>query len=117
MDVRVENWFLDIRDAAVDAVSFVEGLGEVDFLKDKRTQNAVAMCLVRIGETVAKALKKYPTLRDEYPTFPWNEMKGFRNRIAHGYTDINFIVVWETVRDDLPNMIESVSAILAADLK
>lgn len=38
-------------------------------------------------------------------------MKGMRNRIAHGYFDINLDVVWETVRTALPDLLQRVSAI------
>lgn len=41
-------------------------------------------------------------------------MKGIRNRIAHGYFELDFDVVWETVLTDLPVLISRVSAILDA---
>jgi uncharacterized protein with HEPN domain len=38
-------------------------------------------------------------------------MKGMRNRIAHGYFDINLDVVWETVQTALPQLLEQLPAI------
>ena len=46
-----------IRDAATDAVTFIEGLELKDFLNDPRTRYAVSMCLVVIGENVARIAK------------------------------------------------------------
>lgn len=39
-------------------------------------------------------------------------MKGMRNRIAHGYFDIDLHVVWETVRTALPELLERLPALL-----
>jgi uncharacterized protein with HEPN domain len=39
-------------------------------------------------------------------------MKGMRNRLAHGYFDINLEVVWETVSNALPNLLEKMPAVL-----
>ena len=39
-------------------------------------------------------------------------MKGMRNRIAHGYFDINLDVVWDTVQEALPHFIKQLSDIL-----
>ncbi len=36
---------------------------------------------------------------------PWRNMKGMRNRIAHGYFDINLDVVWETAQTALPQLL------------
>ena len=41
-----------------------------------------------------------------YPEVPWRSMRGMRNRIAHGYFDINLDVVWDTVRTALPELLK-----------
>jgi uncharacterized protein with HEPN domain len=49
-----ENRLLDYLDhmqrAAADACALVEGLGKAGFLEDKRTQQAVIMSLIILGE-------------------------------------------------------------------
>jgi uncharacterized protein with HEPN domain len=47
---------------------------------------------------------------DLYPNTKWREMRGMRNRIAHGYYDINLDVVWETVSAALPELVEELRA-------
>jgi len=42
---------------------------------------------------------------------PWRNMKGMRNRIAHGYFDIDIDVVWETVQTALPQLLAQLPAI------
>ena len=40
------------------------------------------------------------------PHVPWRSMRGMRNRIAHGYFDINLEVVWDTVQIALPELLK-----------
>ena len=67
--------------------------------------------LVIIGEAATKLLKDYNKFLDLHPDVPWRSMKGMRNRIAHGYFDINLDVVWETVQTALPQLLEQLPAI------
>jgi uncharacterized protein with HEPN domain len=61
-----ENRLIDLiehmRQASFDACSFVEGLEKVDFLTDKRTQQAVIMSLIIIGEAATKLSDRFPEL-------------------------------------------------------
>jgi uncharacterized protein with HEPN domain len=42
---------------------------------------------------------------------PWRNMRGMRNRIAHGYFDINLDVVWETVQTALPELLKQLCSV------
>jgi uncharacterized protein with HEPN domain len=95
-----------ILQAANEACSFVEGLNKDDFLTDRRTQKAVVMSLVIVGEAATKMMDTYPEFTLHYPDVPWRSMRGMRNRIAHGYFDINLDVVWDTVQIALPDLIK-----------
>mgnify|MGYP000945074107 CR=1 FL=1 len=77
--------FLDyMRQAAADACCFVEGMSKEDFLEDKRTQQAVIMSLVIIGEAATRVMDGHPAFADAHKEIPWRGMRGMRNRIAHG---------------------------------
>jgi uncharacterized protein with HEPN domain len=97
---------LHMRQAAGDALVFVEGLSKEDFLDDKRTQQAVIMSLIIIGEAATKLMDRYAEFTTSNPQVPWRSMRGMRNRIAHGYFDINLEVVWETVQAALPELLK-----------
>lgn len=43
---------------------------------------------------------------EQHPEVPWRAMRGMRNRIAHGYFEINLEVVWDTVQIALPDLLE-----------
>jgi len=47
----------------------------------------------------------FPAFADAHPQVPWRNMRGMRNRVAHGYFDINLDVVWDTVRISLPDLL------------
>ncbi|MFM9970723.1 MAG: DUF86 domain-containing protein [Burkholderiales bacterium] len=99
-----------IRQAAVDARSYVEGLSKNDFLADKRTQQATVMNLVIIGEAASKFMDYHAEFVQRHPEVPWRAMRGMRNRIAHGYFDIDIDVVWNTVQQDLQPLLEKLPA-------
>ena len=63
------------------------------------------MSLVIIGEAATKVMDRYPEFTAQNPQIPWRSMRGMRNRIAHGYFDINLDVVWETVQVALPELL------------
>lgn len=109
---RLPDYLDHIRRAATDAYTFVEGLRKEDFLADKRTQQAVILSLLIIGEAATKLLQNYSDFLTRHPDVPWSSMKGMRNRLAHGYFDINLDVVWETVSNALPNLLERMPAVL-----
>ena len=103
---RLADYLDHMWQAATDACSFVEGLSKEDFLADKRTQQAVIMSLIVIGEAATKVMDAYAEFANQHSQVPWRSMRGMRNRIAHGYFDINLDVVWDTVQTALPELLE-----------
>ena len=90
---RLPDYLDHIQQAATDARSFVEGMAKDDFLADKRTQQAVIMSLIVIGEAATKVMDGYVEFTCAHADVPWRSMRNMRNRMAHGYFDINLDVV------------------------
>lgn len=109
---RLPDYLNHMLEAATDACGFVEGLAKEDFLEDKRTQRAVIMSLIIIGEAATKVMDVYADFAQANAQVPWRSMRGMRNRIAHGYFDINLEVVWATVQTALPEMLQQLEAII-----
>lgn len=103
---RLPDYIEHMRQAASDARTYVDGVTKIEFLVDKRTQQAVIMCLIIIGEAATKTMDRYPKFVDKNQEVPWRSIRGMRNRIAHGYFDINLNVVWDTVQTALPELLE-----------
>ncbi len=108
---RLPDYLEHMRQAATDARTSIDGVAKTDFLADKRTQQAVIMSLVIIGEVATKIIDRYPEFADRHPKIPWRNIRGMRNRIAHGYFDINLEVVWDTVQTALPDLLLRLGAI------
>ena len=108
---RLPDYLDHIQQAATDACGFVEGLNEDEFFGDKRTQQAVIMSLIIIGEAVTKVMNGYAEFTQAHNQVPWHNMRGMRNRIAHGYFEIDLDVVWHTVQAALPELLKQLPAV------
>ena len=101
---RLPDYLQHMRQAAADAIGFVEGMSRADFLAVKRTQQAVIMSLIVLGEAATKVMDRHPDFANAHAQVPWRNMRGMRNRIAHGYFDVDLDVVWDTVQTALPDL-------------
>lgn len=109
-ETRLLDYVDHIQQAAQRACSYVEGMDKRAFLADMRTQQAVIMNRVIVGEAATRVLQNYASFVERHPQVPWRSMKGMRNRIAHGYFDIDLDVVWETVQAALPELLTQMPA-------
>ncbi|MGC2211080.1 MAG: DUF86 domain-containing protein [Candidatus Korobacteraceae bacterium] len=112
---RLSDYLDHMQQAATDACAFVKGLDKADFLEDKRTQQAVIMSLIIIGEAATKVMDGYAEFTQAHAQVPWRGMRGMRNRITHGYFDINLNVVWDTVQTALPELLKQLPAVRQDD--
>lgn len=103
---RLVDYLDHVAEAVGHACDYTEGMSKAAFLADTRTQQAVIMNLMIMGEVVTKLLQDYAPFLDAHEQIPWRSMKGMRNRIAHGYFDINLDVVWDTIQTALPELLE-----------
>lgn len=108
---RIDDYLSHMEQAAQDACTFVEGLSKEDFLQDKKTQQATIMSIVIVGEAATKVMDSDPEFVVAHSEIPWRSMRGMRNRIAHGYFEIDLDVVWETLMTALPALVQQLSAI------
>ena len=54
-------------------------------------------------------MEGYVAFTEAHPQVPWRNMRGMRNRMAHGYFDIN--VVWDTVQTALPELLKQLPTV------
>ncbi|MEO5606675.1 MAG: DUF86 domain-containing protein [Polaromonas sp.] len=108
---RLIDYLNHMLEAARQACLYVETMNKADFLSDRRTQQAVILNLLILGEAVTKLLSQHEAFAARYPQVPWRSMKGMRNRLAHGYFDINLDVVWDTAQTALPDLLAQLPAI------
>jgi uncharacterized protein with HEPN domain len=77
---RLSQYLDHIQQAATDACGFVEGMAKDHFLSDKRTQQAVIMSLIIIGEAATKVMDSHAEYAQAHPEVSWRSMRGMRKQ-------------------------------------
>ncbi|HEY8688263.1 MAG TPA: HepT-like ribonuclease domain-containing protein [Chitinophagaceae bacterium] len=47
--------------------------------------------------------------KEKFPEISWQIIKGFRNRVAHEYVNIDKLIVFSTIKNDLPQLVLQLS--------
>lgn len=94
-----------MREAATLALSYVDGYSRDDFLEDRKTQQAVMMNILIIGEVATRILLEHPAYAHSRPQIEWRHMRSMRNRIAHGYYAIDYEIVWTTLMTSVKQLL------------
>ena len=98
-------------DHALEAVEMARGRSRADLNGDRKLN----LSLVRLLEVVGEAAGRVPMRdREEHPEIPWAEIVSLRNRLIHGYDQVDFDILWAIVTEDLPPLIVSLRKIIPA---
>ena len=96
-------------DFAKKAVQFTRGHKRVDL----DSNEMLALATVHLVEIIGEAARTVSgELRQRYPEVPWESISGTRNRLAHGYIDVDLDIIWTIVTKDLPPLIRQLTSIL-----
>jgi uncharacterized protein with HEPN domain len=96
-------------DAPQMALSFTKGRTRRDLNSDDQLALATVRLIEIIGEAAAKIS---PETREAHPEIPWNDIVGTRNRLIHGYEDVDLNIVWQIVKEDLPDLLRKLLTIV-----
>lgn len=95
-----------LDDIRVSAAMIAERLAKVrlpDFVEDIALQDGIIRRLAIIGEA-AKNLTD--DTRRKYPDLPWREMMRFRDKVTHGYWNVDAMKIWTFVHQDVGQLLE-----------
>lgn len=106
---RDREYLLDILEAAKLAITYISGKTREDFFNNFQCQDAIIRRLEIIGEA-AKGISQ--ETRNLFPDLPWSDMISMRNVMIHEYDDVDIVVVWQTVHNDLPPLVDSIEKML-----
>ncbi|HBE04610.1 MAG: hypothetical protein A2096_07180 [Spirochaetes bacterium GWF1_41_5] len=88
--------------AAITAIEkFIEGIDCDSFRQNDEKSSAVIRKLEIIGEAVKNLSVE---IKDQNPDIPWKEMAGFRDKLIHFYFGLKYELIWETIRNRLPQL-------------
>ena len=88
-----------ILDAYDEILDFTGIMSEKQFLANRMLHLAVVHLLEIIGEAGNSISQK---IKKKYSSIPWIDIIGMRNRLIHGYFDIDLNIVWQTIKIDIP---------------
>ena len=99
-------------EAARKAVAFLKDRKRSDLDNDER----LTLALVRLLEILGEAGKCVSAdLRQRHSQIPWKEIAGTRDRLIHGYFDVDLNIVWQIVIADLPALIPELEQIVSSE--
>ena len=98
-----------MKDHAIEALDMVRNKNREDLDRDRQLN----LSLVRLVEIVGEAANRVSHQTQEaYPLIPWTQIVGLRNRLVHGYSEVDFDILWRIIKDDLPPLITELVKIL-----
>lgn len=90
-------------DAAQETIEFARGHHRRDLNHDRKLTLALVKDIEILGEA---AYQISPATKELLPDIPWDDIIGMRHRLVHVYFDINLDILWATVQQDLPPLME-----------
>ena len=109
MSKEPKEYLRHIQDECSYIISVTENLVHEDFMDDETLKRAV----VRSLEIVGEATKKIPAdFKVKWNTIQWKNMAGMRDRLIHDYIGVNYSIVWDVMKNKIPEIHEQITAFL-----
>ena len=99
-----------ILDAAREAISFAQNRSRADLELDRQLYHT----LVRLVEITGEAANRVSdAVKGNNPQIPWHLMAATRNRLIHGYFEVDLDVLWRIVTEHLPRLVVQIESLIA----
>jgi len=103
MESSDKEVLLNILKHVNHAIKYTEKYDDIAaFEADDMCVEATVFNLMQIGELTKTSLSD--ELKNQIRAIPWKEIYGLRNRIVHGYEGVKLVLVWQTIKEDLPEL-------------
>ena len=100
--LRVPDYLRHILNAIERIDRYTTDMDETGFLANELIQDAVIRNIEIIGEAANNLQRVDSAFAADHDEIPWMVMYTMRNRVSHGYDQVDFEILWRTVRNDLP---------------
>lgn len=104
------KWLEDVLTEGTDALEFLEGKSQADYLADKGLRAMVERKLFVVGEAISQLRTHFPEVAEVLPGT--REIVGFRNLLAHGYFALDHRRVFDIAVSSLPELLVAVERLL-----
>ncbi|MCY4003232.1 MAG: DUF86 domain-containing protein [Rhodospirillales bacterium] len=95
-------YLLDILGSAHAIRAYIKGVSRHEFLANPQLQDSIIRRIEIMGEATGRLSAAFC---ERHPEIPWARIRGMRNRMIHGYEDIDMEIVWDTVERHIPYLI------------
>lgn len=92
--------------------SHISGYDEQRFREDLKTLHAVTRCIEVLGEASSRIMKEHAAFVKSHPDIAFGRAYVTRNRLAHGYDDLDEQLIWRTATESVPLLVAGVRAIV-----
>ena len=107
-----KEYLRHIQDECSYIISVSENLALDNFLEDETLKRAVVRSLEIIGE----ATKKIPIdFKVKWNSIQWKNMAGMRDRLIHDYIGVNYSIVWDVMKNKIPDIHKQISKFLSEE--
>ena len=109
-------FYLDhMRDAIDRTLTYISPFNSaIDFAADQQALDAVIRAIEILGEAANKISQSDPDFISRHADIPWKQMRTMRNKMIHDYFTVDPLVVWQTVKTDLPPLRVRITQLLAS---
>ena len=102
-----------IRDESSFILSFInKGITKDEFIEDETLKRAIVRSLEIIGEATKKIPADY---KIKWSTINWKNMAGMRDRLIHDYMGVNYSIVWDVIKNKIPELYEQIIAVIESE--
>ena len=84
----------------------------IDYNSFEKNGMIVEACVFNLSQLGEYAHKADAEFCKKHSEIPWNTIYGLRNRIVHDYDGVNLILIWEIIKENLPELEEQLKSIL-----
>jgi uncharacterized protein with HEPN domain len=99
-------------DHAREAVALLHGKTRDDLANTRLLQLGLVRLVEIIGEAAARVSND---MQARHTSIPWEDVVGMRNKLIHGYDQVDLGVLWDTVIDDLPPLTRELETVLSVE--
>lgn len=110
MSKRGDEEFLgDIQEAIKRIISYTAEMSYEEFLSDLKTQDAVVRNIEIIGEAAKNLTVGF---KEVHKDIEWKQIAGMRDKIVHFYFGVKWDIVWDVVKNKLPDLQVKINEII-----
>ncbi len=107
---RLADYLSHVIEAIERIEEYTADVDELRFMNTHLIQDAVVRNFEVIGEASRNIQVHYPEFIEQHPELPLLSAYEMRNAVAHGYSKVDYQVVWKTIQNDLPDLYRLIKA-------